>query len=148
MTMTGGAKYMNCEKTKETNLPSDSFFDRDRQLNVLLEQYEKHGKIIVAFDFDDTVSPFRGESCEQVKQLIRNLRPYAHLICFTARTPNNQIAAEEYLRANDIPFDYMNREWNGSEIKGKLFYNQLLDDKAGLHDSYLILAEFLRTVRG
>jgi hypothetical protein len=125
----------------------DSFFDKNRQLNVLLEQYEKHGKIIVAFDFDDTVSPFRGESCEKVVQLIRDLRPYAHLICFTARTPENQGAAEAYLKVNNIPYDYINREWNGSEISGKLFYNQLLDDKAGLYESYTILSEFLKKAR-
>ena len=112
-----------------------------------MEQYEKHGKIIVAFDFDDTVSPFRGDSCEQVKQLIRDLRPYAHLICFTARTPDNQVAVEEYLKSNNIPYDYINKEWDGREISGKLFYNQLLDDKAGLYESYEILAEFLGTAK-
>jgi hypothetical protein len=125
----------------------DSFFDKNKQLDVLLEQYEKHGKIIVAFDFDDTVSPFRGESCEKVVQLIRDLRPYAYLICFTARTPENQVEAEEYLKANRIPYDYINRGWQGDEISGKLFYNQLLDDKAGLYESYTILSEFLKKVR-
>ena len=125
----------------------DSFFDKSKQLKVLLEQYEKHGKIIVAFDFDDTVSPFRGESCEQIMQLIRDLRPYAHLICFTARTPENQAKVVDYLQTNDIPYDYINREWDGSEISGKLFYNQLLDDKAGLHESYTILTEFLKAVK-
>jgi hypothetical protein len=126
----------------------DSFFNKDKQLNVLLEQYKKHGKIIVAFDFDDTVSPFRGDSCENVQQLIRDLRPYAHLICFTARTPENQEAVKEYLKTNEIPYDYINREWNGDEISGKLFYNQLLDDKAGLFESYAILCEFLKKVQG
>jgi myo-inositol-1(or 4)-monophosphatase len=125
---------------------TDSFFDKRKQLSVLLEQYKKHGKIIVAFDFDDTASPFRGESCEKVVQLIRDLRPYAHLICFTARTPENQRAAEAYLKVNNIPYDYINREWNGNDISGKLFYNQLLDDKAGLFESYTILSEFLKKV--
>ena len=125
----------------------DSFFDISTQLGVLLEQYKKHGKIIVAYDFDDTVSPFRGDSCAQVIQLIKDLRPYAYLICFTARTPENQIKAAEYLKANSIPYDFINKQWDGSEISGKLFYNQLLDDKAGLYESYLILAEFLEIVR-
>jgi len=125
----------------------DSFFNQDRQLNVLLEQYKRFGKIIVAFDFDDTVSPFRGDSCEQVKQLIRDLRPYAHLICFTARTPENQAEAKVYLKTHNIPYDYINKEWNGNPISGKLFYNQLLDDKAGLYESYTILTRFLEIVR-
>jgi len=122
----------------------DSFFDKNKQLDVLIEQYEKHGKIIIAFDFDDTVKPFRGESCNKVVQLIRELRPFSHLICFTARTPENQVAVKEYLESNKIPYDYINREWNGNEISGKLFYNQLLDDKAGLYESYSILSDFLK----
>ena len=126
----------------------DSFFDKNRQLSVLLEQYERHGKIIVAFDFDDTVKPFRGEKCYNVIQLIRDLRPYAHLICFTARTPENQTEAERFLKENYIPFDYINREWTGKKIEGKLFYNQLLDDKAGLYESYTILKEFFNIVDG
>ena len=124
----------------------DSFFDKKRQLDVLMEQYKKHGKIIVAFDFDDTVSPFRGEDCGMVMELIRNLRPHAHLICFTARTPDRHGQVAEYLKANDVPYDYINKEWDGREICGKLFYNQLLDDKAGLYDSFLILKEFLECV--
>jgi hypothetical protein len=126
----------------------DSFFDKDKQQNVLFEQYNKYGKLIVAFDFDDTVSPFRGDNCEQVKQLIRDLRPYAHLICFTARTPDKLEQVEKYLEANNIPYDFINKEWDGSEITGKLFYNQLLDDKAGLYESYLILREFLNQIKG
>ena len=49
----------------------DSFFDKETQVKVLLEQYYKHNKIIVAYDFDDTVHPFRGTSCEQVIELLR-----------------------------------------------------------------------------
>ena len=125
----------------------DSFFDKDRQLEVLTEQYKRHGKIIVAFDFDDTVSPFRGDSCEQVGQLIRDIRPYAHLICFTARTPDRQTEAQEYLEKNNIPYDFINKEFDGSEMTGKLYFNQLLDDKAGLYESYRILTDFLEIVK-
>ncbi|MDR2855268.1 MAG: hypothetical protein LBV40_03815 [Methanomicrobiales archaeon] len=125
----------------------DSFFDRDRQLDVLLEQYEKHGKIIVAFDFDDTVHPFRGNDCRQVIQLLRDLRPYAHLICFTARFDEKLEVVREFLVSNNIPYDYINKEFNGDDIAvKKVLYNQLLDDKAGLYESYLILTEFIKHI--
>lgn len=113
-------------------------------MEVLKEQYKRHGKIIVAFDFDDTISPFRGQSCEMTRQLIRDLRPYAHLICFTARNPEELEMVKCSLTKNDIPFDYINKEFDGSEIIGKkIYFNQLLDDKAGLYESYCLLREFL-----
>ena len=126
----------------------DSFFNKEMQVQVLIEQYKNHGKIIVAFDFDDTVNPFRGSSCEQVIELIRELRPHAHLICFTARSIEEMGFVEQTLTDNDIPYDYINKEYDGSEIAGKkLFYNQLLDDKAGLYESYMILKNFLSIVK-
>ena len=69
------------------------------------------------------------------------------MICFTARLNDELGFVEQYLISHDIPFDYINKEYDGSEIIGKkLFYNQLLDDKAGLYDSYMILKEFLSIV--
>ena len=126
----------------------DSFFDENKQFEVLKEQYEEHGKLIVAYDFDDTVRPFRGSNCEQVIQLLKDLRPYAHLICFSARKPNETDMIKEYLESNDIPFDFINREWNGENIAdNKMFYNQLLDDKAGLYESYRTLIKFLDWIK-
>lgn len=137
----------------------DTYFNSAKQVETLIEQYNRFGELIVAFDFDDTVNPYRGSSCEQVRQLIRDLRPYATLICFTARPPiegksgcmvgggDGYRTVAQYLELNDIPFDYINKEADGSEIRGKkILFNQLLDDKAGLYESYVILREFLDRV--
>jgi hypothetical protein len=127
---------------------SDSFFDMNLQVDVLLTQYKRHGKIIVAFDFDDTVCPFRGNDCSKVIELLKRLRPYATLICFTARLGSRIDSAEQYLIKHQIPYDYINKQHDGSEIAvgTKLFYNQLLDDKAGLYESFLILEAFLERI--
>jgi hypothetical protein len=105
----------------------------------------------VAYDFDDTVHPFRGTDCSMVQQLIRDLEQYCTLIVFTARdtTDDKQYKyVENYLIENNIPFNYINKDFDGSEIKGfKPLYNQFLDDKTGLYSSYIILRLFLNWVR-
>jgi len=132
----------------DDHVGDDSFFDMNKQVDVLLEQYHNFGKIIVAYDFDDTVYPYRGKSCHQVQQLLRDLRPYATLILLTARAHERREGIEEFLKNNDIPFDFINKDPRGNEITtGKLLYNQLLDDKAGLRESYEILKDFLCRVK-
>ena len=129
----------------------DSFFDNKRQLDVLKEQYKKYGKLVVAYDFDDTVHPMRGTDCSMVQQLIRELEQYCTLIVFTARDTTDEEQykyIEDYLIENNIPFNYINKNYDGSEIKFfKPLFNQLIDDKTGSYSSYIILKLFLNWVK-
>lgn len=129
----------------------DTFLNSNNVFKTLMEQYQKHKKIIVAYDFDDTIAPgYRADDCFMVQQLIRDLRPYAHLICYTARDTlikEEYLHIEDYLTRNNVPFDYINKEWDGSEIKGKkLFYNVNLCDKCGLKETYNILRMFIEVL--
>lgn len=52
---------------------------------------------------------------------------------------------EDYIIKQHAVFDYINREYDGSDIiNKKVYYNILLDDKARLYESYLILDKFLK----
>lgn len=128
----------------------DTFFNNKRQLEVLKEQYNKHGHIIVFFDFDDTISKYRGVDCSMTQQLIRDLDPYSYLVCFTARDTNEEEEyeyVENFLLTNEIPFDYINREWDGKAFTNKKpLYNEFLDDKASLGSTYKLLKAFLKWV--
>jgi len=48
--------------------------------NRLTDAYLEHDRLIIAYDLDDTVRPYKSESCEDVKALIRRakelLNPY------------------------------------------------------------------------
>ena len=103
----------------------------------LVEQYKKMDRLIIAYDFDDTVSPYYSRSCNRAASAIRMAREYlnAYLIVYTCNQDEEKL--KKYLDKNKIPYDAINE--NAPFIhfnkKGKLYYNLLLDDKAGLHQA-------------
>ncbi len=121
---------------------------RDR----LIEEWKKHGKLIVAFDFDNTVFDYskNDNSCSSVIQALRMCREAGfHLVVFTSCNPDRIPEIEDYLQNNDIPYDAINETpayipWQGR----KVYYNILLDDRAGLSSALHILRNVLYTVRG
>lgn len=119
-------------------------------VNRLLNIYFKHGLIIIAYDFDDTVSPYRTtDSFEMVHELIRALKPYAKFLVFTASNESRFPYIEEYLRAHNLPYDSINGDLVDLGWKSrKPYYNILLDDRSGLLQVYNELQEFLKIVSG
>lgn len=105
--------------------------------NKLIQQYKQHGKLIIAFDFDDTVyanSPDVDVS-ETIKVLQRAKEQGHELICFTCR--DDQMIPSQYCFYNRIMYDYFNGSpYNNEETGlGKPYFNVLLDDKAGLEQA-------------
>lgn len=103
----------------------------------LVEQYHKMDRLIIAYDFDDTVKPYYSSSCCRATNVIRAAKKYlnAYLIVYTCNQDYDKI--KDYLDKEKIPYDAINE--NAPFIhfnkKGKLYYNLLLDDKAGLHQA-------------
>lgn len=104
---------------------------------ALLKQCEEHGSLLVAFDFDDTVSMFSAHEGYKRLHLINRavlaLRFAAQqghkMICYTANPNVEHI--KTYCKFNDIKIDYLNRSPVDSG-GGKIYYNIFLDDKCGL----------------
>jgi hydroxymethylpyrimidine pyrophosphatase-like HAD family hydrolase len=112
-------------------------------IEKLIRQFNEHGRLIVAFDFDDTVYPYSYPEhvVERTHELLRRCKLAGHeLICFTANSDIPKIT--NYLQTNDIPCDAINVSSVHSE--GKIFYNIFLEDKTGLDQTIEILEEFLR----
>lgn len=110
----------------------------------LIEQYKKQDRLIIAYDFDDTVSPCWCGSCEDVKSVLRLCRDVlnAYFIVYTCNPNHDKI--RDYLTDEEIPFDTINKNApfiDASYISGKLFYNVFLDDKAGLGEVVKTLEE-------
>lgn len=117
-------------------------------LQRLIEQYEKQDKLIVAYDFDDTVKPYWCASCTEVQSLLRKIRNTidAYFIVYTCNKDHDKIKA--FLDKWDIPYDSINENAPfAPDIDGKLFYNVFLDDKAGLGEVVNTLEQFLYLVR-
>lgn len=117
-------------------------------LERLVIQYKKQDKLIIAYDIDDTVRPMYCADCSDVQSLLRMIKNTldAYFIVFTS---NEDIeGVKKYLDKWDIPYDAINE--NAPFVpfeKGKIFYNVLLDDKAGLGEVVSTLKQLLYLVR-
>lgn len=126
---------------KDDALKDDFLYKR------LSDAYEEHDRLIIAYDIDDTVRPYKSKSCEDVKALIRRakriLKPY--FIVFTANPHKEKNVA--FLEAEGLPYDAINEnaDFIGRYGDGlKVYYNLLLDDKAGLKEAYDALDRLCR----
>ena len=117
----------------------DEFLDTEKSYNRLKEEFLTHGKLIIAYDLDSTVYDYhhKNESYELVKDLIRKYKDYAYFIVFTSSEPDRYDEIKEILHKENLPFDSINDDAPFIPFKGrKVYYNILLDDRAGLHQTY------------
>lgn len=135
----------------------DMYLDRERAIKRLIKEIERYGKIVVAYDFDGTVHNFHGgnniDDYKKVIDLLRELNRYdvAEFVVYTCSEENRYEYIERYLSENKIPFDYINDVPDELKVKlpkgKKMYYNILLDDRAGLKESYEILKEVLLYIK-
>ena len=128
---------------------NDPFIHKENVKNRLRSEFEKHGKLIIAFDFDYTVHNYREEdnyTYDVVSQLLRNWIPYSHLIVFSASPEERYDYIKNYLNEHDIPFDKINEDILERNYTRKIYYNIFLDDRAGLGETVEILSELLEEI--
>jgi hypothetical protein len=128
----------------------DTFFNDSALLEKLKVHYHNYGKIIVAYDYDDTIAPtYMSKCCDDVIALIKELKPYAVFICYTSNHYPEKV--KQYIKEHDIPCDAFNENVDYMMEKyghmRKVYFNILLDDKAGLGQAYRILKTFLEWVK-
>lgn len=126
-------EFINEEDILDDSLEDDFLYER------LVKAQDEHERLIIAYDIDDTVRPYKSKSCDMVKDLIRRaetlLNPY--FIVFTANPHKEENIA--FLEAEGLPYDVINEnaDFIGRYGEGlKIYYNLLLDDKAGLKEAY------------
>lgn len=109
----------------------------------LVIEWARHKSLIIAYDYDNTVFDYHnvGYSFENIINTLRECKKYgAKFIVFSCSPKDRHPEMIKYLNDNNIPWDTINEnilKLHGGE--GKLFYNILLDDRAGLKSAYSIL---------
>jgi hypothetical protein len=116
------------------------YLDNTNALGRLIYEYRKYGNLVIAYDYDDTVFDFhkRGDNFEKVIKLIRRCKYVGFdLVVFTYSDGSRFDEIRKYLTENNIPFDRINTnpDFTNKDSK-KIFYNYLLDDRAGLKSAY------------
>lgn len=125
------------------------YTDTDFCVDRLYSEYKKHPKLIIAVDHDDSVFDFHNkgydysETISAVKRC-RDLGFYIVVFTGTAKEKwheifnywDNVIGIKiEFINRNPITLPFGN--------DGKIYYNILLDDRAGLGQSLEILNKLL-----
>lgn len=122
---------------------SDPYLNTRRVVDRLIEEWEKYGSLIIAVDYDDTLFDFhkKGYTYDNVIELLRRCKAFgAKIIIFTCCGPDQHEDITAYLQANEIPFDAINEDLLPQPFKGrKVYYNHMLDDRAGLMSAYMDL---------
>jgi len=129
-----------------------------RYLLRLIEEWDTHGKIIIAVDFDDTVSPYRYNDEQALAQCIRvwNLlnecqHTGAYIVCHTACNPDRHSDIRSIFKANGIDEMYINEtpiDLPYGKEGAKVYANIFLDDRAGLNEALDTLETALYVQRG
>ena len=122
----------------------DYYQDEDHVYERLMEEYRKHKKLIVAFDFDDTVFDFhkKGRTYKNVIKLLQDCKALGFVLTlFTDMYEGKREIALAYCAEHGITPDYINGTPAGMPFghAGKPYYNILLDDRAGLRQAFRTL---------
>lgn len=131
------------------------FLNPVNTLDRLRREWREHGGLIVAVDFDSTLCPYKqyeiDVDSELIRQLVRELAHYGcTIIIWTAAEEERHPQVKQYLSDHAVPYHYFNEDAPTSRLKyrtRKLYYNVLLDDRAGLHEVYTALCQLLNEVK-
>lgn len=126
---------------------SDYYLEDEHAITRLVKEWKEHKKIIIALDFDNTVYDFHheGHTYEDVFNLLRACKEYGcYIVLFAARGGDDFEFMINYLKEQKIEADGINENLPVVPFQTrKIYYNILLDDRAGLRSAYHILEEAL-----
>lgn len=130
----------------------DFYLEDANVIERLVAEWKKYGRLVVAYDYDNTVYDYHraGLTFEDVAELLRECKAHgAHLVVFTACGEVQYPDIRAYLAANGIPCDAINEDPPFVPITGgrKIYYNILLDDRAGLASAYRCLRSALDLIK-
>ncbi len=127
----------------------DFYLNHNNALERLIREYKNYKSLVIAYDFDNTVYDYHGNGWqfEAVIELLHALKAIGcYLIIFTA---NEDITfVESYCKEQNIPFDVINEQPPFYKSKSrKIYYNALLDDRAGLRQTYDLLTQLVCIIK-
>jgi hypothetical protein len=130
----------------------DTYFFIENAAERLYREYQKHKQLIVAVDFDDTVYDYHSMDTDH-KKVIEILQECSDrdflLVIWTAGEPSRYDFMKLFFEFHKIKISSINQ--NPIDLpfgnNGKIYYNILLDDRAGLYSAYLTLQMTLHMIK-
>ena len=132
-------------------LGMDTFFSTNNAILRLYSEWEKHPKLLIACDFDDTIFDFheRGSDHKMVIELLKKCNELGfYVTLFSASKPERYDFMRNYMKELGVKIDAINE--NVIQLpygnNGKIYYNILLDDRAGLGQAYTTLQTVIQMI--
>lgn len=124
-----------------------------KYIDRLTKEWREHKNIIIAVDFDDTISPWGLNTTQECNYVVEKLKTYqqqgAYIVIFTACNPNRFEDISNFCNQNELIITGINK--NPIDLpygnSGKIYANVFLDDRAGLHEAIEILDAALINVK-
>lgn len=124
-------------------------FNTQKCYTRLIDEYNTHKNLIIAFDFDNTVFDYhnKGYKFDSAISLLKECSDFGlTMVLFTCNDDEKTLSLHrEFLSSKGIRVDYVN-ESPIMQTK-KPYYNILLDDRAGLSESFRILANVIDFIK-
>ena len=123
------------------------FYDR------LKKDYEKHGSLIVATDYDNTINDYHrtGLDCSPIINLLRDCSDLGFaIILFTVTENGHQEARAKFLHCRELGLTSGKFTTNKCLLfdeSPKPYYNVLLDDRAGIKQAYDALRKLVDKIK-
>ena len=119
----------------------------------LTNEWLQHEKIIVACDYDDTLSPWKMKNFDfdTVFDIIKAAKyTGAYIVIFTACNPDRYDEIRDFCKSKGLIIDAINKTPIDLPYgkTGKIYANIFIDDRAGLYESLAILERAMYNVRG
>ena len=132
---------------------SNRFLNTASCVDNLYREYLLHPKLIIAIDFDCTVFDYKqtGDTYEVALNLAKRCQDLGfYIVCYTHRSPESYGFIHTYFAEHGITLDAINRNvvivGDSKVPETKIYYNILLDDKAGLGQAQEILESLLNKI--
>lgn len=126
------------------------FMDHNNVGTRLLKEWIEHKELIIAVDFDNTVFDYhrQGHDYSEIAEILRRAKKIgAYIIVFTAAEEERYDFIKNFMDRWDIPYDNINENKPGLPFTGrKIYYNILLDDRAGLYSAFQGLLYAIRSM--
>ena len=125
---------------------NDPYLSKYNATVRLKDEYKKYGKIIVALDYDDTIFDFhkKGHTYEAVITLIKRCNKLGfYVVIFTGSEKEKYDSIREHCARIGIEITGINENAFPMNVgnNGKIYYNVLLDDRAGLDSAFAALLD-------
>lgn len=122
-------------------------------LDRLEKEWRQHGKIIIACDYDDTISPWNlnGFDPSRTIGILKIAKETgAYITIFTACNEERYPEIEKYCESKGLKIDSINKTPIDLPYGrgGKVYANIFIDDRAGINEALNILEFAMYKIRG